>query len=93
MDREIRNDCRKATEEWIDEQCQEIENFHTIESTDIHKKIKALIGKKFFSSSGCIKSKDGALVMEKSEIAHHWAEYIDKLFKDTRGEKRVSGGP
>ena len=87
LDREIRNDCRKAKEEWINEQCQEIEKCQTVDPTFLYKKVKTLTRKNFCSSSGCIKAKDGTLIMEKAERMARWAEYVDELFEDKRGEK------
>ncbi|GFO04393.1 hypothetical protein PoB_003089800 [Plakobranchus ocellatus] len=39
------------------------------------------------SSPGCIKSKDGTILMEKNEILNIWSEYVEDLFKDDRVKK------
>ncbi|GFO06913.1 endonuclease-reverse transcriptase [Plakobranchus ocellatus] len=52
---------------------------------NVNAKIKDVSGKKIkCSSPGCIKSKDGAMLMEKKEILNRWSEYVEDLFKDDR---------
>ncbi|GFN82262.1 hypothetical protein PoB_000876800 [Plakobranchus ocellatus] len=54
----------------------------------MHAKSKDVSGKKIkCSSPGCIKSKDGTMLMEKKEILNRWSEYVEDLFKDDRCEK------
>ena len=53
----------------------------------MHKKIKSLSNRGTCSSSGCIKSKDGTLVMEREDILNRWSEYIEELFYDDRDQK------
>ena len=38
-------------------------------------------------SSGCLKSKIGAIIMGKEDILSRWEEYIGDLFEDDRGER------
>ncbi|GFO24589.1 LINE-1 retrotransposable element orf2 protein [Plakobranchus ocellatus] len=59
-----------------------------IDSKFMYAKIKDVSGKKIkCSSPGCIKSKDGTLLMEKKEILNRWSEYVEDLFKDDRCKK------
>ena len=37
------------------------------------------------SGSGCIKAKNGTMLVEKNDIENRWIEYIRELFRDTRG--------
>ncbi|GFO19395.1 RNA-directed DNA polymerase from mobile element jockey-like [Plakobranchus ocellatus] len=54
----------------------------------MYAKIKDVSDKKIkCSSPGCIKSKDGTMLMEKKEILNRWSEYVEDLFKDDRCEK------
>src|SRR5438132_4939526 len=53
----------------------------------MHKKIKELSShatSSTCSSVGCIKSKDGTMLMEKGKIIARWTEYIQELFEDER---------
>ena len=81
LDREIRNDCRKAKENYISEQCQEIENCQTVDPAFLYKKIKTLTEKTFCSSSECIKAKDGTLIVEKEGKMESWANMLTSCSK------------
>ena len=87
IDKEIRKKCREAKEVWINNKCEEIERYKNVDSAAMHKKIKEISGQKSCSASGCIKSKQGTIIMEKKEILERWTEYITELFHDCRGEK------
>ncbi|GFN94140.1 endonuclease-reverse transcriptase [Plakobranchus ocellatus] len=61
-----------------------------MDSKFMHAKIKDVSGKKIkCSSPGCIKPKDGTMLilMEKMEILNRWSEYVEDLFRDDRCEK------
>lgn len=50
--------------------------------------MKELLDKsKGCSSSGCIKGKDGSILLTQDQILDRWSEYIEDLFRDERGEK------
>ena len=55
----------------------------------MHEKIKEATGKSFCTRSGCIKAKDGSIIMERERILDRWSEYIKDLFEDERGNKPV----
>lgn len=67
LHKEIRNKCRHAKKEWLDEKCAEIKTVSQIKQIYINKST----GQKTCSSTGCLKSKDGTLILEK-----------EKYFKD-----------
>ncbi|XP_037776725.1 uncharacterized protein LOC119573587 [Penaeus monodon] len=83
----IRKKCREAKEIWLNEQCEEIERHKTNEPGAMYRKIKEVTGFKGCSSTGCIKSKNGEVLMEKDKILERWTEYIGELFADYRGNK------
>ena len=37
------------------------------------------------TKTGCIRSKDGEILMEKEDILNRWSEYIIELYHDDRG--------
>ena len=85
---EIRRACDEAKEEWINEQCREVEELerqHKIES--MHRKIKEVTGRKRLARGNVIKNKEGVIVMEIEEVLKRWEEYVKDLFDDNRGEK------
>ncbi|GFO06294.1 craniofacial development protein 2-like [Plakobranchus ocellatus] len=88
LHRNIKIKCNAAKEEWINQQCQEIEQTLNIDSKFTHAKIKDVNGKKIkCSSPGCIKSKDGTMLMEKNKILNRWSECVEDLFKDDEKPK------
>ncbi|GFO19100.1 hypothetical protein PoB_004560500 [Plakobranchus ocellatus] len=88
LNRNIKTKCNAAKEEWINQQSQEIEQKLNIDSKFMHSIIKDVSGKKIkCSSPGCIKSKDGTMLMEKREILNRWSEYVEDLSKDDRCKK------
>ena len=84
---EIRQACDAVKEDWINEQCREVEELernHKIES--MHRKIREVIGRKKLARGNVIKNKEGLIVMEVEEVLKHWEEYVKDLFEDNRGE-------
>src|SRR5438034_8620501 len=64
----IKKKCEEAKDEWLNANCRDIENLKYKNSNLMHKKIKKLsnhVTNTTCSSGGCIKSKDGTVVMEK----------------------------
>jgi len=87
IDKLIKEKCNVAKEEWINQQCQLIEDANKTDFKFMHKKIKEVSNKKPQSQTGCIKSSTGDILIEKKDILLRWAEYIEELFYDVRGEK------
>jgi len=87
IDQEIKRKINLAKEEWLNKKCEEIEQSKQKDPAEMFKKIKEISGQKLCTSPGCIKSKDGKIVMEKDKILERWSEYISELFHDERGEK------
>ncbi|GFS17741.1 RNA-directed DNA polymerase from mobile element jockey-like [Elysia marginata] len=49
--------------------------------------------KKRTAQGGCIKSKDGKILVETSDILERWSEYIQELFCDERGQQSETQKP
>ena len=95
---EIKKKCNKAKEKWINDQCLEIEVKQNRDSKYVHSKVKEISGKKGCPNTGCIKSKEGNILMDKAEVLNRWSEYIEELFDDNREElnilkKEIDGPP
>ena len=63
----------------------------------MYRNIKEIIGKRTCSSTGCLKTKEGSIIMDK-KILERWAEYIRELFEHNRKEhdvmkKNLAGRP
>ncbi|GFR85983.1 RNA-directed DNA polymerase from mobile element jockey-like [Elysia marginata] len=52
----------------------------------MYKRIQEITGRKASSKSGCIKSKDGSIIIKKDTKLERWSEYISELFDDDRNE-------
>ena len=80
MHKEIQKLCRNAKEEWMNKQCEEVEQ---LEGKEMHQKVKDITHlKKGHISGGGIKNKEGKLLNENCEIKKRWQEYINDLFED-----------
>ncbi|CAF5183930.1 unnamed protein product, partial [Rotaria magnacalcarata] len=87
IDKAIKKKCSEAKEKWLNEQCSEIESKLSVNTKFAHQKINEITGKSKCTSSGCIKSKNGTVLMEKGDILNRWTEYIEELFDDNRTSK------
>ena len=84
LDNKIKKKCSEAKEKWLNDQCSGIEGQFGVD-LGVYKKIEEISGKKAgCSRSGCIKSKDGSMLVEKDSILSRWSEYIGELFHDVR---------
>ena len=83
MHQNIQKACNLAKEEWLEEQCSDIEiNYLCKNSKIMHEKIKDMTGRKGTTSTGCLRSADGKTLVEKSEKLARWSEYIGDLYDD-----------
>ena len=53
----------------------------------MHARIREISGKRICSAPGCLKSREGNIIMEKEKILERWSEYISELYHDERGDK------
>lgn len=85
LDRQVKKCCNEAKENWINAQCQDIEANASIDNKTMHQKIRDLTGRKTTATTGCLRSKDGNILMEREDILNRWSEYITELYHDDRG--------
>ena len=88
----IQNMCRAAKKEYLNQQCEEIEELENRNIQIMHDKVKAVVNKKIWHISSRIKDEDGNVLMEQDQIKGRWTEYINSLYSDTeRKDKPVIG--
>ncbi|GFR88239.1 hypothetical protein ElyMa_000765700 [Elysia marginata] len=63
-----------------------------------YKNTEKIVSRKTCSSTGCLKAKNGNIIMENCKILERWAEYIHELFDGNRKHdhnimKRNFAGP
>ena len=91
--------CRAAKEEYLNRQCEEIEELENKNVQIIHEKVEAVVNKKKWHTSSCIKDEDGNVFMEQDQIKNRWTEYINSLYLDTDRidrpviKKQMTGNP
>ena len=90
IDREIKEDCSRAKDRWLNEQCIEIERLENIDLRIMHNKIKEMTGSKNKKAGWAIKKSNGDIAMGKEEVKQRWSEYTKELFHDERRNFEVS---
>ncbi|GFO13502.1 hypothetical protein PoB_004000700 [Plakobranchus ocellatus] len=82
--------CDEAKENWINDKCNSIDLHCRSTPQVMYRNIDEITGKKTCSSTGCLKSKNGDIIMEKEKkILERWEEYISELFEDQRKDHNV----
>lgn len=76
LDREVRRLCDQAKEEWLNKECDELERQQQYDMKVLHRKEKEISGKNTGGTVGCIKSRDGEIIMEKEKNSRDliWTE-------------------
>lgn len=78
----VQNECRKAKEKFLNEECREIERLQEINSAAYHKKKSKNMhhkkGRKFQNAS----KENGEEIYDNDEILQRWKEYCEKLYGD-----------
>ena len=87
LNKQITTKCNEAKEKWLNEQCDDIEKNHKHDSKSMHARIREISGKRICSAPGCLKSREGNIIIEKEKILERWSEYISELYHDERGDK------
>ncbi|GFN78106.1 RNA-directed DNA polymerase from mobile element jockey-like [Plakobranchus ocellatus] len=85
LDKQVKKRCNEAKKHWIDIQRETIEANTRINSKTMHQKIKEITGKKVSARTGCLRARDGDIVIEKEDILNRWSECISELYHDDRG--------
>ena len=82
LNREIHRECNKRKEQWLDEQCEVVEELSRRNHNAKYDKIKELTHTRKWKNNTAVRNKDGTLAMEMENILLRWSEYIRDLFED-----------
>ena len=99
VDMKIRNICRAAKEEYLSQQCEEIEDLENRNVQIMYDRVKAVVNEKKWYISSYVKDEDGTVLMEQDQIKRRWTEYINGLYSDTERkdrpaiQKQMTGNP
>ena len=72
MSKTIKKKFNEAKEYWINAQCRDIEIHSSNSIKYMHQEIKEVTAKSPSPRSGYLKSKEGYILMDKSEILYRW---------------------
>lgn len=87
IQRSIRRQIRKAKEQWLTNECREIEQLSSKhDSFNMHKKVKQAAG---ICRSKCISSlaDENGKLLNTEEKLKEWKLYVERLFNDDRANK------
>ena len=84
----IRNVCRAAKKEYLNQQCEEIEELKNKNIQIMYERVKAVVNKKRWYISRCVKDEDGNVLVEQDQIKRRWTGYINGLYSDTERKDR-----
>ena len=92
IDKETKRKCKERKEEWYNDLCKEIEELereHKIR--ELHEKVKKMTDRKrnIKTNSGCIKDKNGKLLVDKKDVKARWEEYVRELNDDPNRKEKV----
>ena len=68
MNKDISNDCRVAKDNWLNEQCREVEDLERqFRTKEMHQKIKQMTDKsKTNKNIGCIKDRNSNILFDQA---------------------------
>jgi hypothetical protein len=89
MCKKVKKSARQDKENWIDEQCKEVEEGLKIGNTRQAYSLIKMLGKKFVPRLNAIRNKEGTMLQSKEEIKHRWTQYCSGLYKDHGGGDRM----
>ena len=89
--------CKIAKENWLEEQCQEIENLEKQHlARQMHEQIRRVTNRRKTTKTTGIMDKQDTMCFEKEALVNVWTEYIGELYADdrvTRPEINDESGP
>ena len=85
INRQVKRACKIAKENWLEEQCQEIENLENQHLTrQMHEKIRRVTNRRKTTQTTGIMDKHDNMCFEKEALVNVWIEYMGELYADDR---------
>jgi len=89
---QVNQEARKAKEEWLQQQCSEIDELFKVNKIDYaYQKIQQFEGKRKRNFTN-IRDKNGQLLVDDENIIKRWKEYIEELYEGEKLEKITTDG-
>lgn len=83
LDKEIQRKIKEAKEQWLSDQCEEVEELERkYDFFNMHKKVKEISGTHRIKSTSLLKNTDGTPILDMQQKLKRWTEYIKELFND-----------
>jgi L-rhamnose mutarotase len=89
MCKKVKKSARQDKEQWIDEQCEEVEKGLKIGNTRKAYSLMKMLSRKFVPRLNVIRSQEGTVLQSKDEIKQRWTQYCSNLYKDHGGGDEV----
>jgi hypothetical protein len=86
---EVRKAARTDKENWLHEQCKNIEQHHGHHRTHEMYQLIKKISRSWQPKLASIRNKDGKMLQDKEEIKNRWTEYCRTLYQDTGTAKNT----
>ena len=80
---EVKASARKDKQEWLDRQCEKIEQSQEQQKAKEVYQLVRSVNKKWQPKQTAIKDKNGNTLMDKGKIKERWTEYCSELYRDT----------
>ena len=99
IEKQIRQKCKEAKENWVNQQCNEIQDLEKKDIQMMYSKIKYMTKKTCAAANSALRNKKGEIVFDNHDILARWVDYIGELFQDDRQElpsdvdKELTGPP
>ena len=85
INHQVKRACNIAKENWLEEQCHEIENLEKQHLTrQMHQKIRRVTNRRKTAQTTGIMDKHDIMCFEKGALVNVWIEYIGELYADDR---------
>ena len=76
INRQVKRACKIAKENWLEEQCQEIENLEKQHLTSqMHENVRRVTNRRKTTQTTGIMDKHDNMVFDKEELVNIWMEY------------------
>lgn len=82
---EVKKSARKDKNQWIQEQCEEIQKGLQIGNNKQAYNLVKILKKKYTPKLTIIKDQDGTILHSKQDINHRWTQYCSTLYEDKGG--------
>ena len=85
MNRQVKLACKIGNQNWLEEQCQEIENLEKQHLTrQMPEKIRWVTNRRKTTQTTGIMDYQDNVVFEKEALLNIWMEYMEELYDDDR---------